>query len=108
MIFVKALGASDLRIIFKHILPNTLSPLIVQITLSIATAILTATGLSFLGLGAKPPIPEWGAMLSDGRNYLYSAPHVSFFPGIAIVIVVIAFNILGDGLRDAFDPKSKK
>ncbi|MBC5635533.1 ABC transporter permease [Ornithinibacillus sp. BX22] len=105
---VKALGASDLRIIFKHILPNTLSPLIVQITLSIATAILTATGLSFLGLGAKPPIPEWGAMLSDGRNYLYSAPHVSFFPGIAIVIVVIAFNILGDGLRDAFDPKSKK
>ncbi|GGA63338.1 nickel transporter permease [Ornithinibacillus halotolerans] len=105
---IKALGASDSRIIFKHILPNTISPLIVQATLTIATAILTASGLSFLGLGAKPPTPEWGAMLSDGRNYLYQAPHVAFYPGMAIVIVVIAFNILGDGLRDAFDPKSKK
>lgn len=104
---VKVLGASDIRIIFKHILPNVASPLIVQATLNIATAILAASGLSFLGLGAQPPIPEWGAMLSDGRNYMYNAPHVAFFPGIAIVIVVLAFNILGDGLRDALDPKTR-
>ncbi|BAB03749.1 ABC transporter permease [Halalkalibacterium halodurans] len=104
---VKALGASDARIIFKHILPNVLSPIIVQGTLSIATSILTASALSFLGLGAQPPIPEWGAMLSDGRNYMYDAPHVALFPGLAIVVVVLAFNIFGDGLRDALDPKSK-
>ncbi|MCM3763206.1 ABC transporter permease subunit [Alkalihalobacillus oceani] len=104
---VKALGASDARIIFRHILPNVTSPLIVQATLSIATSILTASGLSFLGLGAQPPTPEWGAMLSDGRNFMWDAPHVAFFPGIAIVIVVLAFNIFGDGLRDALDPKMK-
>lgn len=104
---VKVLGASDARIIFKHILPNVTSPLIVQASLNIATAILAASGLSFLGLGAQPPTPEWGAMLSDGRNYLFNAPHVAFFPGIAIVVVVLAFNILGDGLRDALDPKMK-
>ncbi|WP_413377063.1 nickel transporter permease [Alkalihalobacillus sp. 1P02AB] len=104
---VKALGASDFRIIFKHILPNVTSPLIVQTTLSIATAILTASGLSFIGLGAQPPSPEWGAMLSDGRSYLYQAGHVAFFPGMMIVIVVLAFNIFGDGLRDALDPKMK-
>ncbi|MCM3716559.1 ABC transporter permease [Halalkalibacter oceani] len=104
---VKALGASDVRIIFRHILPNVTSPLIVQATLSIATSILTASGLSFLGLGAQPPTPEWGAMLSDGRNFMWDAPHVAFFPGIAIVIVVLAFNIFGDGLRDALDPKMK-
>ena|SRR5699024_5808300 len=102
---MKALGASDFRIIFKHILPNVSSPIIVQATLNIATAVLTASGLSFLGLGAQPPMPEWGAMLSDGRNYLYNAPHVAFFPGVMIVAVVLAFNILGDGLRDALDPK---
>ncbi len=104
---VKALGASDGRIIFKHILPNVTSPLIVQATLSIATSILTASGLSFLGMGAQPPTPEWGAMLSDGRNYMWDAPHVAFFPGVAIVIVVLAFNIFGDGLRDALDPKTR-
>lgn len=104
---IKVLGASDARIIFKHILPNVTSPLIVQATLNIATAILAASGLSFLGIGAQPPMPEWGAMLSDGRNYLYNAPHVAFFPGMAIVTVVLAFNILGDGLRDALDPKMK-
>src|SRR5699024_6987132 len=87
---VKALGASDFRIIFKHILPNVSSPIIVQATLNIATAVLTASGLSFLGLGAQPPTPEWGAMLSDGRNYLYNAPHVAFFPGVMIVFVVLA------------------
>ncbi|WP_152657490.1 nickel transporter permease [Oceanobacillus sp. CFH 90083] len=105
---MRALGASDSRIIFKHILPNITSPIIVQATLSIATAILSAAGLSFLGLGAQPPTPEWGAMLSDGRNYLYNAPHVALFPGLAIVVAVLAFNLLGDGLRDAFDPKTKE
>ncbi|MFD1416193.1 nickel transporter permease [Oceanobacillus jeddahense] len=105
---MKALGASDSRIIFKHILPNITSPIIVQATLSIATAILSAAGLSFLGLGAQPPTPEWGAMLSDGRNYLYNAPHLALFPGLAIVVAVLAFNLLGDGLRDAFDPKTRE
>lgn len=105
---MRALGASDTRIIFKHIFPNITSPIIVQATLYIATAILSASGLSFLGLGAQPPMPEWGAMLSDGRNFLYNAPHVALFPGLAIVLVVLAFNMLGDGLRDAFDPKTKE
>ncbi|WP_370475587.1 nickel transporter permease [Sporosarcina pasteurii] len=105
---VRALGASDLRIIFKHILPNVMSPIIVQATLRIATAVLTASGLSFLGLGAQPPEPEWGAMLNDGRTYMKSAPHLILFPGMMIVIVVLAFNIFGDGLRDALDPKMKK
>lgn len=103
----KALGASDFRIIFKHIFPNITSPLIVQLTLSVATAILTASGLSFIGLGAQPPSPEWGAMLSDGRNYIFDFGHVAFFPGLMIIIVVLAFNIFGDGLRDALDPKMK-
>lgn len=105
---VRALGASDFRIIFKHILPNVTSPIIVQATLRIATAVLTASGLSFLGLGAQPPAPEWGAMLNDGRTYMKSAPHIIMFPGIMIVIVVLAFNIFGDGLRDALDPKMNK
>lgn len=104
---VKALGASDFRIIFKHILPNVTSPIIVQATLYMASAILTASGLSFLGMGVQPPTPEWGAMLSAGRDYMYNAPHVALFPGLAIVIVVLAFNIFGDGLRDALDPKTK-
>ncbi|MDQ0300787.1 peptide/nickel transport system permease protein [Salibacterium salarium] len=104
---VRALGASDFRIIVRHVLPNVFSPIIVQATLRIATAILTAAGLSFLGLGAQPPKPEWGAMLSDGRNYIFDAGHVALFPGLAIVIVVLAFNIFGDGLRDALDPKMK-
>ena len=105
---MKALGATDGRIIFKHILPNVLSPIIVQMTLRIATAVLTASGLAFLGLGAKPPTPEWGAMLSEGRAYMREAPHLVLFPGVMIVIVVLAFNIFGDGLRDALDPKMKK
>jgi len=105
---IRALGASDLRIIFKHVLPNITSPIIVQATLRIATAILTASGLSFLGLGAQPPTPEWGAMLNDGRSFIFEHPHVAFFPGIAIVIVVLLFNIAGDGLRDALDPKNEK
>ncbi|MBY7144873.1 ABC transporter permease [Virgibacillus sp. NKC19-3] len=105
---MRALGASDLRIIFKHIFPNITSPIIVQATMYIATAVISASGLSFLGLGAQPPMPEWGAMLSDGRNYLYNAWHVAFFPGVMIVAVVLAFNVLGDGLRDALDPKMKE
>ncbi|WP_144557367.1 ABC transporter permease [Shouchella miscanthi] len=105
---VRALGASDGRIIFKHILPNTLSPIIVQTTLSIATGVLAAAGLSFLGLGAPEPSPEWGSMLNDGRNYMYQAPHMTYAPGIAIVLFVIAFNVFGDGLRDALDPKLKR
>lgn len=105
---VRALGATDFRIIFKHILPNVLSPIIVQATLRIATAVLTASGLSFLGLGAQPPQPEWGAMLNDGRTYMTTAPHIILFPGIMIVLVVLAFNIFGDGLRDALDPKMNR
>nr|WP_249730524.1 nickel transporter permease [Paenibacillus sp. J2TS4] len=105
---MRALGASDNRIIFKHILPNITSPIIVQATLRIAIAILTASGLSFLGLGAQPPTPEWGAMLNDGRNYIAEHPHVALFPGLSIVLVVVAFNLLGDGLRDVLDPKMKK
>lgn len=104
---VKALGATDSRIIFKHVLPNIMSPIIVQATLRIATAILTASALSFLGLGAQPPTPEWGAMLSAGRNYMWEHPHIALFPGLAIVLVVLAFNLFGDGLRDALDPKLK-
>lgn len=103
----RAIGATDVRIIFRHVLPNSMAPLIVQTTLSIGTAILDAAALSFLGLGAQPPTPEWGAMLSDGRSYLQKAPWVMFFPGMAIMLVVLGFNLLGDGLRDALDPRLK-
>lgn len=104
---IRALGASDAKIIFFHILPNILSPIIVQGTLRVATAILTASGLSFLGMGAQPPTPEWGAMLSNGRDFLWTAPHVATFPGLAIVLIVLGFNLFGDGLRDALDPRMK-
>jgi len=103
----KALGANDFRILMNHILPNAMAPLIVQTTLSIATAILEAAALSFLGLGAQPPSPEWGAMLSDARSALQKAPWVATFPGLAIIFGVLGFNLLGDGLRDALDPKMK-
>lgn len=105
---IRSLGANDLTIIFKHILPNILSPIIVQGTLRLATAILSAAGLSFLGLGAQPPSPEWGTMLSNGRDFLFSAPYIAIFPGLTISILVLGFNIFGDGLRDAFDPRMKK
>ncbi|MFD2830314.1 ABC transporter permease [Corticicoccus populi] len=105
---IRALGAKDGKIIFQHVLPNIMSPIIVNTTLLIATAILSAAGLSFLGLGVQPPTPEWGAMLNDGRNYIYQAGHITLFPGMMIVIVVLAFNLFGDGLRDALDPKQKK
>jgi peptide/nickel transport system permease protein len=105
---IRALGASDFTIIMKHIFPNILSPIIVQATLRLATAILSAAGLSFLGLGAQPPSPEWGAMLSNGRDFLFTAPHIAMFPGIAISTLVIGLNMFGDGLRDALDPRLKK
>jgi len=101
----RALGASDFRILSRHVLPNVLGPVVVLGTLYTATAILTAAGLGFLGLGAQAPTPEWGAMLSRGREYLRIAPHVSAFPGLAIFFSVLGFNLLGDGLRDALDPR---
>lgn len=105
---ITALGAGDRQIIVHHILPNILSPIIVHASLRMATAILTASGLSFLGMGAQPPTPEWGAMLSEGRNYLWTAPHTAFFPGMAIMLTVLGFNIFGDGLRDALDPRLRR
>ena len=101
----RALGASPMHILFKRILPNAVTPLIVQGTLGIATAILDAAALSFLGLGAEPPRPEWGLMLGEEKNSIFSAPHLVIFPGIAIMLTVLGFNLLGDGLRDALDPR---
>lgn len=105
---VRALGAPHLRIVVSHVLPNSLPPIIVQVTLSMATAILSASYLGFLGLGAQPPTPEWGAMLNDGRRYLRSAMHVSIFPGAVIMLTILAFNLFGDGLRDALDPRANR
>ncbi|CRK81863.1 ABC transporter permease [Neobacillus massiliamazoniensis] len=105
---IRSLGANDITIIFKHIFPNILSPIIVQGTLRLATAILSAAGLSFLGLGAQPPSPEWGTMLSNGRDFIFSAPFMALFPGLAMSILVLGFNIFGDGLRDVFDPRMRK
>lgn len=101
----RALGGSSMHILFHRILPNAITPLIVQGTLGIATAILDAAALSFLGLGAEPPRPEWGLMLGEEKNSIFSAPHLVIFPGIAIMLTVLAFNLLGDGLRDAMDPR---
>ncbi len=101
----RALGASSLALIFNRILPNSLTPLIVQGTLGIASAILNAAALSFLGLGAQPPNSEWGLMLGQESNSVFNAPHLVFFPGVAIMITVLAFNLVGDGLRDALDPR---
>ena len=101
----KALGAGHFHILVRRILPNSIPPLIVQGTLGIGTAILDAAALSFLGLGAQPPTPEWGTMLGSERSQVFTAPHLVFFPGIAIMITVLAFNLMGDGLRDAIDPR---
>jgi ABC-type dipeptide/oligopeptide/nickel transport system permease subunit len=101
----RALGASELRILFTRILPNSLTPLIVQGTLGIASAILSAAALSFLGLGAEFPTPEWGLMLGEERNSVFNAPFLVFFPGLAIMVTVLSFNLLGDGLRDVLDPR---
>lgn len=103
----RAAGASDASIIFHHVLPNSLAPLIVQATLRTGSAILACASMSFIGLGIVPPTPEWGAMLSTGRDFLREAPHLTTFPGVAIMFAVFAMNLLGDGLRDALDPKLK-
>lgn len=101
----RAMGGNTNQILFRRILPNALTPLIVQGTLGIATAILDAAALSFLGLGAQPPTPEWGSMLGAERNQVFTAPHLVFYPGLAIMLTVLSFNLLGDGLRDALDPR---
>jgi len=103
----KVSGCSNFRIIFRHVLPNCMAPLVVQATLGVGTAILDAAGLGFLGLGAQPPHPEWGIMLNQGKEVMSIAPWVIMFPGAAILLVVLGFNLLGDGLRDALDPRLK-
>lgn len=104
----RVIGMSGSRILFQHVLPNCLAPIIVQGTLGIATAIIEAAALSFLGLGAQAPQPEWGKMLSDARPYLTTAPWTMIFPGVAIMLTVLGFNLFGDGVRDALDPKLKQ
>lgn len=101
---IKSLGASDLRILVKHILPNITAPIIVFATMRMATSILSTASLSYLGLGAQPPTPEWGAMISQGQAFMWTSPHLTIIPGIAIMLTVFAFNVVGDGLRDAIDP----
>jgi len=103
----RALGKTNAYIIFHQILPNCLSPIIVQVTLRVAGAIISASSLSFLGIGVKPPTPEWGALLNAGNSRIRSAPYLTIFPGLAIMITVLAFNLVGDGIRDAMDPKLK-
>src|SRR6266567_6925616 len=104
----RALGAAEGGIMWRHVLPNVTPPLLVQTSLQLATAILTASGLSFLGLGPQPPTPEWGAMLSTGRTYITSNPQLATVPGVAILLVALGFNLLGDGLRDALDPRLRR
>jgi peptide/nickel transport system permease protein len=103
----RAAGESDTSILFRYLLPNSMAPIIIQTTLRMATVLLTASGLSFLGLGVQPPQAEWGAMLSTARPYLITSPHVATFPGLAIMLVVMGFNLFGDGLRDSLDPRLK-
>jgi peptide/nickel transport system permease protein len=103
----RAIGARHPRIMFRHIMPNILAPVIVMATMMMADAILIEATLSFLGMGAQPPIPSWGSILASGRSYLRLAPWVTFFPGVAIMLTVLGFNLLGDGLRDALDPRLK-
>ena len=104
----KSVGASELRLILRHIIPNSMAPIIVTATMGLASAILAAAGLSFIGLGIQPPTPEWGAMLNEGRQIMVEFWPVAVFPGLAIALVVLGFNLLGDGLRDALDPRLKK
>ena len=103
----RAAGAADMLIIVKHIVPNCLAPMIVRITMSIGSAILSCASLSFIGLGISPPTAEWGSMLASGREFIRTAPHICTFPGLAIMLTVLALNLMGDGIRDAFDPKMK-
>lgn len=104
----RAVGERDFDILFRYLLPNSMAPIIVQTTLRMATVLLTASGLSFLGLGVQPPTAEWGAMLSNARAYLITAPHVAMVPGLAIMLVVMGFNLFGDGLRDSLDPRLRE
>jgi peptide/nickel transport system permease protein len=104
----KALGMKNSRILWKHILPNCWTPIMVQGTLGFATAVIEAAALGFLGLGAQPPQPEWGTMLSDSREFIQLAPWTMIFPGVAMMLTVLGFNLLGDGLRDLFDPRMKQ
>jgi peptide/nickel transport system permease protein len=104
----RAIGVRETGILFRHILPNCIGPVIVQATINVGTAILSAAALSFLGVGVQPPTPEWGAMLSQSRLYVVTAPHAVTFPGLAIMSVVLGFNLLGDGLRDALDPRFRR
>ena len=103
----RAIGNSDFRLIFVHILPNVLAPIIVRATIGVSIAILAAAALGFLGLGVEPPTAEWGTMLGSGRQTIFNAPHIVTFPGLAITLTVMAFNLLGDGLRDVLDPRLK-
>jgi peptide/nickel transport system permease protein len=105
---IRSIGAGNMRIMFLHVLPMCLSPILVQLTLRMGTIILTAAGLGFLGLGVRPPLPEWGSMVSDGRSYLVGQWWISTFPGIAIAFVVLGFNFLGDGIRDIMDPRLRR
>jgi ABC-type dipeptide/oligopeptide/nickel transport system permease subunit len=104
----RSMGASDFKILWRHIFPNIFAPIIVQSTLQMAVAIQAAAALGFLGLGAPPDVPEWGNMLQKGRDYIFSAPHIVLYPGLATMLVVFAFSLLGDGLRDALDPRLRK
>ncbi|MEY8365562.1 ABC transporter permease [Anaerovoracaceae bacterium 41-7] len=103
----RSYGGSDLRIILKYVIPNALGPIIVTTTMNVSSMILSASGLSFLGMGVQPPAPEWGALLSDARQYMFNAPYLLYIPGIFIVLAALCFNLAGDGLRDALDPKLK-
>lgn len=101
----RAMGASRVRILWRHLLPNVIAPLMIQASFDLGSSIIAAAGLSFIGFGAQPPTPEWGVMISEGRNYISTQPWLSLFPGLAILLAVGSFNLLGDGLRDAFDPR---
>lgn len=101
----RACGAGTWRIILRHIIPNAIGPIIVQATMTVGTMIIWAAGISFLGMGIQPPTPEWGAMLSEGKNYIFSAPHMVIFPGLAIAVTAFSLNLMGDGLRDSLDPR---
>lgn len=103
----RAGGSRDLRILLRHVYPNAMGPIIVQCTMSVSQLILQAAGLSFLGMGIQPPAPEWGALLNSARAFMRTAPHLMIFPGVAIILAAMAFNLIGDGLRDAFDPRLK-
>ena len=108
IVAAKALGTGDVRIILLHILPNAITPIIIQFTLGIATVIMAEAGLSFLGIGIRPPNPTWGAMINKGREFIRTSPHLAIYPSIVLGLTMIALNFLGDGLRDALDPRMKE